>query len=101
MAKISKIVRNEQRKKMVAQHATRRAALKATINNPKSASEDVDKAVLQLQKLPRNASPTRVRNRCSQSGRPRAYLRKFGMSRIALRELALQGQIPGVVKSSW
>ncbi|MEP6924311.1 MAG: 30S ribosomal protein S14 [Pyrinomonadaceae bacterium] len=101
MAKISKVVRNEQRKKMVAQYAPKRAALKAIINNPKSTNEEVDGAVLQLQKLPRNASPIRVRNRCSQSGRPRAFLRKFGMSRIALRELALQGQIPGVTKSSW
>lgn len=101
MAKISKIARNEQRKKTVAQYAVRRAALKAIINNPKSTAEEVDGAVLHLQKLPRNASPIRVRNRCSQSGRSRAYLRKFGMSRIAMRELALQGQIPGVTKSSW
>ena len=101
MAKISKIARNDQRKKTVAQYAAKRAALKAIINNPKSTGEEVDGAVLRLQKLPRNASPIRVRNRCSQSGRSRAFLRKFGMSRIALRELALQGQIPGVTKSSW
>jgi small subunit ribosomal protein S14 len=97
MAKTSKIVRNEQRTK----HAAKRATLKAIINNPNSAVEEVDNAVMQLQKLPRDASPIRVRNRCSQTGRPRAYLRKFGMSRIGLRELALKGQIPGVVKSSW
>ena len=101
MAKTSKIVRNEQRKKMVAQAAERRAALKATINSPNSSVEEVDAAVLTLAKMPRDSSAVRVRNRCSQSGRPRAYLRKFGMSRIALRELALQGQIPGVTKSSW
>lgn len=101
MAKISKIVRNEQRKKMVANGAAKRATLKAVINNPASSPEDVDAAVIQLQKMPRNASPVRVRNRCSQTGRPRAYLRKFGMSRIGLRELALRGQIPGVIKSSW
>lgn len=101
MAKISKIVRNEQRKKMVASAATKRATLKAVINNPASSPEEVDAAVVQLQKMPRNASPVRVRNRCSQTGRPRAYLRKFGMSRIGLRELALRGQIPGVIKSSW
>ena|SRR5918997_1384596 len=101
MAKTSKIVRNEQRKKMVEKHAAKRATLKAIINNPNSAVEEVDQAVMQLQKLPRDASPIRVRNRCSQTGRPRAYLRKFGMSRIGLRELALKGQIPGVVKSSW
>ena len=101
MAKTSKIVRNEQRKKMVVKHAAKRATLKAIINNPNSSIEEVDNAVMQLQKLPRDASPIRVRNRCSQTGRPRAYLRKFGMSRIGLRELALKGQIPGVVKSSW
>ncbi|HEX8195731.1 MAG TPA: 30S ribosomal protein S14 [Pyrinomonadaceae bacterium] len=101
MAKTSKIVRNEQRKKMVTKHSAKRATLKAIINNPNSAVEEVDNAVMQLQKLPRDASPIRVRNRCSQTGRPRAYLRKFGMSRIGLRELALKGQIPGVVKSSW
>ncbi len=101
MAKTSKIVRNEQRKKMVEKHAAKRATLKAIINNPNSSVEEVDQAVMQLQKLPRDASPIRIRNRCSQTGRPRAYLRKFGMSRIGLRELALKGQIPGVVKSSW
>jgi small subunit ribosomal protein S14 len=101
MAKISKIVKNEQRKKMVTKAAAKRATLKAVINNPTSSPEDVDAAVLRLQKLPRDASPVRVRNRCSQTGRPRAYLRKFGMSRIGMRELALRGQIPGVIKSSW
>jgi small subunit ribosomal protein S14 len=101
MAKISKVVKNEKRKKTVAQYAERRTALKKIINNPASTPETVDAAVLKLQKLPRNASPVRVRNRCSQTGRPRGYLRKFGISRVALRELALQGQIPGVVKSSW
>lgn len=101
MAKISKIVKNEKRKKMVAKYADKRLALKKIINNPESAPEQVDEAIMKLQKLPRDASPTRVKNRCSQTGRPRGYLRKFGVSRIALRELALQGQIPGVVKSSW
>lgn len=101
MAKISKIVRNEQRKEMVAKAAEKRAALKAIINSPNSSPEQVDEAVLRLAKMPRNSSAVRVRNRCSQTGRPRAYLRKFGMSRIGLRELALRGQIPGVTKSSW
>ena len=101
MAKISKVVKNEKRKKMVSRYAARRAELKKTINNPKSSVEEVDDAVIKLQKLPRDASPSRVRNRCSQTGRTRGYLRKFGVSRIALRELALEGQIPGVVKSSW
>jgi small subunit ribosomal protein S14 len=101
MAKSSKIVKNEQRKKMVTQHAERRAELKKTINNPVSTPEQVDEAVMRLQKLPRDASPVRVRNRCSQTGRPRGFLRKFGMSRVTLRDLARQGQIPGVTKSSW
>lgn len=101
MAKISKIVKNQKRKKMVAQYAERRAALKKIINNPDSTPEEVDEAVIKLQKMPRDASPVRVRNRCSQTGRPRGNLRKFGISRNAFRELALQGQIPGVVKSSW
>lgn len=101
MAKISKIVKNQKRKKMVAQYAAKRAELKKIINSPNSTPEQVDEAVMRLQKLPRDASPVRVRNRCSQTGRPRGYLRKFGISRVALRELALEGQIPGVVKSSW
>lgn len=101
MAKISKVVKNEKRKKLVAQYAERRRELKKTINNPVSTPEQVDEAVMKMQKMPRDASAVRVRNRCSQTGRPRGYLRKFGVSRIALRELALRGQIPGVVKSSW
>ena len=101
MAKISKIVKNQKRKKIVAKFAARRAELKKIINSPASTPEQVDEAVIKLQKFPRDASPIRVRNRCSQTGRSRGYLRKFGVSRIALRELALEGQIPGVVKSSW
>ncbi len=101
MAKISKIVKNNDRKDMVKLYAVRRNEAKAIINNPKSTIEEVDAAVIKLQKMPRNASPIRVRNRCSQTGRSRGFLRKFGVSRIALRELALAGQIPGVVKSSW
>ena len=101
MAKISKVVKNEQRKATVVKYAARRAELKKIINQPTSTPEEVDAAVLKLQKLPRDASPSRVRNRCSQSGRSRGYLRKFGMSRIAFRALSLEGQIPGVIKSSW
>jgi len=101
MAKISKVVKNNKRKKMASQYAERRAALKKIINNPNASVEEVDAAIIKLQKMPRDASPVRVRNRCSQTGRPRGFLRKFGISRVALRELALQGQIPGVVKSSW
>jgi small subunit ribosomal protein S14 len=101
MAKISKVVMNERRKDTVALYKVRRDEWKRIINNPKSTPEEVDAAVMRLQKMPRDASPSRVRNRCSQSGRTRGYLRKFGLSRIALRKLALEGQIPGVVKSSW
>ena len=101
MAKTSKVVKNEMRKKKVAQFSERRAELKKIINSPASSVEAVDEAVMKLQKMPRDASSVRVRNRCSQTGRPRGFLRKFGVSRIALRELALEGQIPGVVKSSW
>ena len=101
MAKISKVVKNNRRKETVKLYAERRAAAKKIINDPKSSPEQVDAAVIRLQKMPRDASPSRVRNRCSQSGRTRGYLRKFGVSRIALRSLALEGQIPGVVKSSW
>jgi small subunit ribosomal protein S14 len=101
MAKISRIVKNERRREMSARYADRRQALKKIINSPRSTPEQVDEAMAKLQKMPRDASPIRVRNRCSQSGRSRGYLRKFGLSRIALRDLALQGQIPGVVKSSW
>ena len=101
MAKISKIVKNNDRKNKVNLWAQRRAAAKKIINDPKSTPEQVDEAVIQLQKMPRDASPVRVRNRCSQSGRPRGFVRKFGISRVALRKLALEGQIPGVVKSSW
>ena len=101
MAKISKIVKNEKRKKMVVQYAARRAEFKKIINNPKSTTEEVDTAVMKLQKLPRDASPIRVRSRCAMTGRARAVYRKFGIARGAFRDLALQGQIPGVVKSSW
>ena len=101
MAKISRVVQNNRRKATVKLYAERRLAAKKIINNPRSTPEEVDAAVIKLQKMPRDASPSRVRNRCSQSGRSRGYLRKFGVSRIALRELALEGQIPGVVKSSW
>ena len=101
MAKISKVVKNNKRKATVAKYAVKRAELKKIINNPQSSFEQIDEAVLGLQKMPRDASSVRVRNRCSQTGRPRGFLRKFGISRVALRELALRGQIPGVVKSSW
>jgi len=101
MAKKSKINRNEHRQAMVAKYAAKRAELKETIRNPRTAPADRELAIRALRKMPRDASATRVRNRCALTGRPRGYLRNFGLSRIAFRELALQGQIPGVTKASW
>ncbi|BAH37928.1 MAG TPA: 30S ribosomal protein S14 [Gemmatimonas aurantiaca] len=101
MAKTSKLARNAQRTELVQRYAQKRAALKATISSPKSTPEEVQAAVNALHKLPRDSSKTRIRNRCSISGRPRAYLRHFGLSRIALRDMALNGFIPGVRKASW
>ena len=101
MPKTSAIERNKKRIKLAAKFAAKRAELKAILANPTTADEEFYAAQKKLQKLPRNSSPTRVRNRCSLSGRPRGYNRKFGVSRIQFRELALSGKIPGVVKSSW
>lgn len=86
---------------MVEKYAAKRAELKATIANPESSDEDFFQAQRKLAKLPRNSSPVRVRNRCSLTGRPRAYIRRFQLSRITFRELALAGKVPGVTKSSW
>ena len=101
MAKKSCIIKNEKRKKVVQRYAEQRAELKAAIRNPASSFEERMEAQRGLQALPRNASPTRVRNRCLISGRTRGFLRQFGMSRIDFRLLALRGEIPGVRKSSW
>jgi small subunit ribosomal protein S14 len=101
MPKTSAINRNEKRKKLSTKFAAKRAELKAILANPATTDEEFFAAQKKLQKLPRNSSPTRVKNRCSMSGRPRAFIRKFGVSRIQFRELALAGKIPGVIKSSW
>jgi len=101
MAKTSKIKKNEQRREIVARYAARRAELKAIIKRPTSTEEQRAEAYAALRKMPRDASKVRIRNRCMITGRPRAYYRKFGLSRIALRELASDGQVPGVVKASW
>lgn len=101
MPKTSAIERNNKRIKLAAKHAAKRAELKATLANPATTDEQFYAAQKKLQKLPRNSSPVRIRNRCSLSGRPRGYNRKFGVSRIQFRELALAGKIPGVIKSSW
>lgn len=101
MPKTSAIYRNEKRKALTAKFAAKRAELKAVLLNPATTDEEFFTAQKKLQKLPRNSSKVRIRNRCSLSGRPRAYIRKFGVSRITFRELALSGKIPGVTKSSW
>jgi small subunit ribosomal protein S14 len=101
MAKKSAINRNEMVKRLVKTKAAKRAALKAVANDENLSLEERFEARLKLAELPRNSSPTRIRNRCEVTGRPRAYYRKLHMSRIALRDLGSRGQIPGLVKSSW
>ncbi|MGW3992861.1 30S ribosomal protein S14 [Amycolatopsis sp. NPDC004772] len=101
MAKKSKIAKNEQRKVIAARYVERRRALKAVIASPASPPEEKANAVVALQKLPRDASPTRIRNRDAADGRPRGYLRKFGLSRVKMRDAAHRGELPGVAKSSW
>ena len=101
MAKKSAVEKNNRRRKMVDRFAAKRKALKAIVMDRARDPEERFDATLKLAELPRNASKVRIRNRCSLTGRPRAYYRKFGLSRIALRDLASEGQIPGVVKSSW
>ncbi len=101
MAKISAIQRNLKRERLIAKFAEKRKELKAILANPDTSDEDFYKAQAKLSKLPRNSSPIRARNRCSITGRPRAYVGKFGLSRLTFRELATQGKIPGVTKSSW
>jgi small subunit ribosomal protein S14 len=101
MAKLSQINRNKKREKLVVQYAAKRAALKAIADNMKVSPEDRFAARLKLAKLPRNSSKTRVHHRCEFSGRSKAYYRKVKMSRIALRDFANFGQIPGMTKASW
>ena len=101
MAKKSSIEKNKHRKKLVARFAEKRKALLVVANDQQLQMEERFEARLKLAELPRNSAPTRVRNRCEVTGRPRAVYRKLGMSRIALRELGSQGLIPGLVKSSW
>jgi small subunit ribosomal protein S14 len=101
MAKLSSINKNEKRKKLVKQYAGKFAALKAIANDTTQDEGDRIMARLKMSTLPRNANPTRVRNRCELTGRSRAYYRKFRLSRIMLRDLANKGLIPGVTKSSW
>lgn len=101
MARLSKVVGNERRKSLAQKFYKRRQELKKVLVDPEATPEQKGEAMRMLQKLPRNSSPVRVRNRCELTGRPRAFLRKFRLSRIQFRELALRGMIPGVTKSSW
>lgn len=101
MAKKSKIAKNEQRREVVARYAERRAELKQLIRSSSTSPSERAAAQSELNRQPRDASPVRVRNRDSTDGRPRGHLRKFGLSRVRVRELAHQGQLPGVRKSSW
>ncbi|WP_375595411.1 30S ribosomal protein S14 [Algihabitans albus] len=101
MAKKSAVEKNKRRRKMARQYAAKRAGLKAIAGDRTLPPEERFQAFLKLAELPRNASKTRVRNRCEVTGRPRGYYRRLKMSRIALRDLASTGQIPGMVKSSW
>jgi small subunit ribosomal protein S14 len=101
MAKLALINREEKRRKLVAQYAKKRAALGAVINNVGLSDEERYEARLKLQALPRNSSPVRQRNRCQLTGRPRGVFSKFGLARSKVREYAMRGEIPGIVKASW
>ena len=101
MAKKSMVLRDVKRKATVAKYAKRRAELKGKIVDMKLSEEERQAAQLALQKLPRNASPSRVRNRCYITGRSRGYYRKFGLGRMKLREMMMRGEVPGIVKASW
>ena len=101
MAKKSQVNRDNKRRSLIAKHAEQRAALRKILKDPGASMEEKLEAQNGFAKLPRNSCPTRKNNRCAVSGRSKAYYNKFGISRIALRELALRGQLPGVRKSSW
>jgi small subunit ribosomal protein S14 len=101
MAKTCVIERNKKRRELVKKNASKRAKLKAIIKNRSLPPEERFMATLKLAEMPRNSSKTRIRNRCALTGRPRAYYRKLNLSRIALRDLASRGELPGVTKSSW
>ena len=101
MAKVCMVERDKKRRKLTKSKANKRAELKAIIKNRNLPADERFQATLALAELPRNSSKTRIRNRCALSGRPRAHYRKFNLSRIALRDLASRGELPGVVKSSW
>lgn len=101
MAKLSMVEREKKRGKIMRRYAQKRIELKAIVKSPNTSYEEKQEAILKLQKLPKNASPVRLRNRCSLTGRPKGYYRKFGLGRNKLREAAMRGDIPGLVKASW
>ena len=101
MAKKSMVNRERKRAKLAARYADKRAALKTLIANPETSFEEREEAVIKLQKMPRDSSPVRGRNRCRLTGRPHGFYRKFGLSRNELRRLAMEGHVPGLVKASW
>jgi len=101
MSKLVLKLRDQNRRKAVKKYAAKRAELKAIVNNQKLSPEDRYEARLKLQRLPRDASPVRLRNRCALTGRPRGVYSKFGLGRGKLRDIAMRGEIPGVIKASW
>jgi small subunit ribosomal protein S14 len=101
MAKVSMVQRELKRAKLVNKYAAKRAEIKAQMKNPELSMEELNELVVKLQKLPRDSSPVRQRNRCNLTGRPHGYYRKFGLGRNKLREAAMRGDIPGLRKASW
>jgi small subunit ribosomal protein S14 len=101
MAKLAVKLRNEKRKKTVEKFKAKRAQLLEILHDSRASDEAKEEARLKLQKLPRDASPSRIRNRCALTGRPRGVYKKFGLGRSKLRDLALKGEVPGVIKASW
>jgi small subunit ribosomal protein S14 len=101
MAKTSQVLRDKRRKQLIEKHAAKRAALRKRLKDPNASMEEKLQVQEAFAKLPRNSCVTRLKRRCELTGRPRGYYRKFGVSRIALRDLALKGQLPGVRKASW
>ena len=101
MAKLAVKLRNQKRRQTVEKFKAKRSALLEIINDARASDEAREEARLKLQKLPRDASPVRLRNRCAMTGRPRGVYRKFGLGRTKLRELAMRGEVPGIIKASW
>jgi small subunit ribosomal protein S14 len=101
MAKLAVVLRDKNRRKTVAKYKAKRAELFEIMNNSRASDEAKDEARAKLQKLPRDSSPVRLRNRCALTGRPRGVYRKFGLGRNKLRDLALKGEVPGIIKASW